>query len=313
MKDLIFSKGNTQTIMLAPVKDKYSILMEDDKLRVGASSMQGWRSTMEDAHTVCLTVPGMPGDMSDEDGALAAVFDGHCGSKFAQSCAARMVDWLVASDAFKEGKFRKALSDAYVAGDAQLHKAMPIEISGCTGNTVFIAQNHLYCANAGDSRAVLCRNGVAVPLSEDHKPNHPVERERIYMSGGCVQNGRVNGILSLSRAFGDYAFKEMGLKPEDRTISVVPDVLHIELTPGDEFVIIACDGIWDMMTNERAVEFVRNEVADHGDVSLACERVMNACLANAPNGYGTDNMSIVVMQFKSSFLRKVEDKFAKAE
>lgn len=309
MKGLSALKGNTQTILISPVRDKYSILMEDDKMRAGASSMQGWRSTMEDAHAVYLTVPNMPGNIRDEDCAIAAVFDGHCGSRFAQSCAAHIREWLTATDAFKKGSFEKALRDAYCAGDAALHKAMPNELSGCTGNCVLVVQNHLYCANTGDSRAVLCRNGEAIALSEDHKPTNPAERERIMKAGGFVQGGRVNGILSLSRAFGDYAFKDMSLKPEQMAITVTPDVYHTELTPHDEFVIIACDGVWDMMTNDKAVEFVRNEVADHGDISLACERLMTACLASTPTAYGTDNMTIIILQFKSSFLKKVESRF----
>ena len=309
MKGLNALKGNTQTILLSPVRDKYSILMEDDKIRAGASSMQGWRSTMEDAHAVYLSMPNMPGGIRDEDAAIAAVFDGHCGSKFAQSCAAKIRDWVTGTDAYRKGNFEKALKDAYCSGDAALHKAMPTELSGCTGNCVLIVQNHLYCANTGDSRAVLCRNGEAIALSEDHKPTTPTERERIMKAGGFVQAGRVNGVLSLSRAFGDYAFKDMNLKPQDMAITVMPDIFHTELTPHDEFVIIACDGVWDMMTNDKAVEFVRNEVADHGDISLACERLMNACLASTPTAYGTDNMTIIILQFKSSFLKKVESKF----
>ncbi|CCW70457.1 unnamed protein product [Phytomonas sp. Hart1] len=300
---------STQSILSAPIKDKYSILMEDDKLRAGASSMQGWRSTMEDAHAMYLSLFGMPDKMNDEDGAIAAVFDGHRGSKFAQSCASHIREWVTSTAAFRSGDFGKALRDAFILGDEFLHRTMPNELSGCTGNCVLIIQNHLYCANAGDSRSVLCRDGVAIPLSDDHKPTNPLERARIERAGGYVHNGRVNSVLSLSRAFGDFAFKKSNLKSEEQIITVVPYVLHIELTPLDEFVIIACDGVWDTISNEEAVEFVRNEVADHGDISLACERMMNTCLAITPENYGTDNMTVLILQFKSSFLKKVESKF----
>lgn len=119
----------------------------------------------------------------------------------------------------------------------------------------------------------------------------------------------MNGVLSLSRAFGDFALKNMGGSPDSMIVSVKPDVMHIELEPQDEFVIVACDGVWDMMTNEQAVGFVRDEVANHGDLSLACEELMNACLAPTPTTYGTDNMTVILLQFKSSFLKKVECKF----
>lgn len=306
MKGFSVTKGNTQTILQNPVTDKYSVLLEDDKLRVGASCMQGWRSTMEDAHTIHLSLPGLPNDTPSDHAALTGVFDGHCGSKFAQSCASNVFGWLTSSAAFRTGNYRKAIRDAFTTGDAALHKTMPSEMSGCTANCILIVQNHLYCGNTGDSRSVLCRSGVAIALSEDHKPNNPAEKERITRAGGYVHNGRVNGVLSLSRAFGDYAFKDESVKPENQLVSVVPDVLHVELTPQDEFIITACDGVWDMMSSEKAVEFVRNELSDHGDVSLACERVLGTCLAHTPASFGTDNMTILITQLKSSFVKKIE-------
>lgn len=264
---------------------------------------------MEDAHAVYLSLPNLPDKILEEDGAIAVVFDGHVGSKAAQCCAAHIREWITSTGAYQEGNFEKALIDGFIAGDAALHKSIPNDRSGCTGNCVLIVQGQLYCANAGDSRAVLCRGDTAIPLSEDHKPTHPSEKLRITKAGGFVHGGRVNGVLALSRAFGDFPFKDPSLKPENQVISCVPDVLHVELTPQDEFVIIACDGVWDMMSNDKAVEFVRNEVADHGDISLACERLMNACLAVTPDSFGTDNMTVIIIQFKSSFLKKIESKF----
>ncbi|ORC87138.1 putative protein phosphatase 2C [Trypanosoma theileri] len=305
-------RGNTQTILYTPVRDKYSILMEDDKLRVGASSMQGWRSTMEDAHTIHLSLPRLPSHMAAEDGALAAVFDGHCGSKMSQTAATHILEWITSMDSFKEGNIVKAIRDGFIAGDAAMLKSSPHEPSGSTGNCVILVQNHLYCGNVGDSRAVLCRDGIAFALSEDHKPNLPKEMERIMKAGGHVQNGRVNGILSLSRAFGDFAFKCGDLPPEEQAVTVNPDVAHIELTPQDEFVIIACDGIWDIVSSQKAVDIVRNEVAEHSDLSLACERLMDTCLSRVSTGAGTDNMTVIILQFKSLFLKKVECKFGTA-
>lgn len=65
----------------------------------------------------------------------------------------------------------------------------------------------IFCANAGDSRSVMCEKGNAVDLSKDHKPDNPGERSRIVKSGGEVIEGRVNGMLALSRAFGDFDYK----------------------------------------------------------------------------------------------------------
>ncbi|KEG10403.1 protein phosphatase 2C [Trypanosoma grayi] len=274
--------------------------------------MQGWRSTMEDAHTIHLSLPELPSHIAAEDGAIAAVFDGHCGSKSAQTSATHILEWITSTSAFKEGNMEQSIRDGFIAGDAAMLKSSPHDLSGCTGNCVMIVQNHIYCGNVGDSRAVLCRGGTAVALSEDHKPALPKEAERIAKAGGFVQNCRVNGVLSLSRALGDFAFKNSDLRPEEQAVTANPDIVRIELTPSDEFFIIACDGVWDMVSNEKAVEIVRNEVADHSDLSLACERLMDACLAKVSSGAGTDNMTVIILQFKSHFLKKVESKFGTA-
>ena len=88
---------------------------------------------------------------------------------------------------------------------------------GCTACTIFIANNKIYCANAGDSRAVMSlKDGKTVPLSEDHKPEAEKEKERIYAAGGSVKHGRTHsaphvfglGALAVSRALGDLGFKQ---------------------------------------------------------------------------------------------------------
>ncbi|KAG8342970.1 putative protein phosphatase 2C [Trypanosoma vivax] len=297
-------------MLYQPIREKYSILMEDDKVRIGASSMQGWRNSMEDAHTIHLSLPNIP-SVDPEDGALVAVFDGHCGCKTAHFAATHILEWISSTKAFVEGDMWRAIHDAFLSGDAAMQKVSPFERSGCTGNCVVLLQNHIYCGNVGDSRAVMCRGGVAIPLSEDHKPTLPKERERITKAGCYVRNGRVNGMLSLSRALGDFDFKFGNLSPEEQAVSANPDVIHMELTPQDEFVIIACDGVWEKVSNEQAVEFVRKEVDEHSDLSLACERLMDFCLAPVANAPGTDNMTVIIIEFKSLLLKKVEDGFDK--
>ncbi|VDD82188.1 unnamed protein product [Mesocestoides corti] len=142
----------------------------------------------------------------------------------------------------------------------------------------------LYVANAGDSRAVLCRAGAAVELSEDHKPEDDLEKARIYAAGGTVTaDGRVNDGLNLSRAIGDHIYKvgscisllkrRTDLKMADQMITALPDVTRSELMPGaDEFLVIACDGIWNSMTSQAVVDFVYDrlhpdsaEAGEHGD------------------------------------------------
>ena len=103
----------------------------------------------------------------------------------------------------------------------------------------------LCVANIGDSRAVLSRNHCAVALSTDHKPDLPAERNRIEKAGGYVKEGRVNGSLGLSRSFGDFEFKHFSERPyEEQAVVSLPEVVEIERSPDDIFVLLGCDGVW---------------------------------------------------------------------
>lgn len=103
----------------------------------------------------------------------------------------------------------------------------------------------------GDSRCVASIEGIADPLSTDHKPCDPLEKERIISAGGFVELNRVNGNLALSRAVGDFAFKQnMDIDPEDQIVSGCPDVVSRSVSESWEFMVLACDGIWDVLSNQ---------------------------------------------------------------
>ena len=122
---------------------------------------------------------------------------------------------------------------------------------------VLIVNNTLYCSNAGDSRAVLFEDNTVIPLSIDHKVYLSSESERIAKAGGRIENGRVNGNLNLTRTIGDLMYKQNEqLKPEEQIISCYPDVTERKLTGKEQIIIVACDGIWDVLSNEKAVEKV---------------------------------------------------------
>lgn len=123
--------------------------------------------------------------------------------------------------------------------------------AGCTANVILITPDKIFCANAGDSRAVICEGGEAVALSNDHKPENASEKERIEKADGFVAAGRTNGVLSLSRAIGDFDFKKNdNILQKDQIISAFPDVSLREIKKDTEFIICACDGIWDCLNNE---------------------------------------------------------------
>lgn len=113
----------------------------------------------------------------------------------------------------------------------------------------------LFTANVGDSRAVLCRAGNAIRLTIDHKASLPEEAKRITDAGGFIgRNKRVNGVLAISRALGDHLLKENDI------VSAEPYVHSTELQSDDSYIILACDGVWDVMTDQEAVEFVNDKL-----------------------------------------------------
>lgn len=187
---------------------------------------------------------------------------------------------------------------------------------GCTAVCVVMSCRHIVCANAGDSRAVLCRQAKAVPLSFDHKPTDEVERRRIINAGGyvkeiCVGEGsqrrvvhRVNGNLNLSRSIGDLAYKTRDdLGPEQQVISATPDLVVQERTPEDEFLILGCDGIWEVKENPEACAFVRPRLAGGKDLPGIAAEMLDECLTADPQktcGRGADNMTLVVVQLRDA-------------
>ena len=186
------------------------------------------------------------------------------------------------------------------------------DTAGCTAITVLITPTEFYIANAGDSRAVLCRGGVAVPLSEDHKPNDPRESERIMKAGGTVEESqggarthyRVNGNLNLSRAIGDLEYKKnVDLQPHEQMITSTPDILWMERSPDDEFIILGCDGVWDVLSNDDCVHFVRTRLADGKALKDICEEIADECLSPDPKatqGIGADNITCIIVDIRKS-------------
>lgn len=152
----------------------------------------------------------------------------------------------------------------------------PGKASGCTAVVALLNGSELYVANAGDSRCVVCRDGKVVEMSFDHKPEDDIELARIRKAGGRVTlDGRVNGGLNLSRAIGDHGYKtNVELSAEEQMISALPDLKRLTLEPSDEFMVLACDGIWNYMSNEEVVGFVKQRI-DAGRLTLAeiCEEV----------------------------------------
>jgi len=188
-----------------------------------------------------------------------------------------------------------------VADDIDLENVRYGIGSGATAVTALIHNQELFVANCGDSRCVLSRAGKAVEMSYDHKPTNRPEYERITKAGGFVTNGRVNGDLNLSRAIGDLQYKQNAdLPPEEQQVTSFPDVKREVLTPEDQFLIIACDGVWDVKTNQQAVDFVTERLQQGIPLATICEQLLDNCLAPDASGAGTDNMTAVIVAFQKN-------------
>ncbi|PAA80067.1 hypothetical protein BOX15_Mlig004716g2, partial [Macrostomum lignano] len=174
--------------------------------------------------------------------------------------------------------------------------------SGTTAVVALMVGDRLFVANAGDSRAVLSDAGVAVDMSDDHKPEDEPERQRIETAGGHVtKEGRVNGGLNLSRAIGDHAYKQNSeLTAAKQIISPLPDVRSVTITDSHRFLLLACDGIWNSMSSQEAVDFCEKRLSAGLGPEQVCEALFDHCLA--PNtedsdGTGCDNMTAVLVRF----------------
>ncbi|KAK0615845.1 phosphatase 2C-domain-containing protein [Bombardia bombarda] len=289
-----------------PVVEKSSANGEDERLLYGVSAMQGWRISMEDAHTTVLDLlASNPSAAKQHASRLSffGVYDGHGGDKVALFAGEHVHNIIAKQDTFKAGNYEQALKDGFLATDRAILNADPKyeeEVSGCTACVGLITEDKIYIANAGDSRSVLGVKGRAKPLSFDHKPQNEGEKARIVAAGGFVDFGRVNGNLALSRAIGDFEFKKSAeLAPEQQIVTAYPDVVVHDLADDDEFLVIACDGIWDCQSSQAVVEFVRRGIAAKQDLDKICENMMDNCLASntETGGVGCDNMTMLIIGF----------------
>ncbi|GAA87536.1 hypothetical protein AKAW_05650 [Aspergillus luchuensis IFO 4308] len=268
--------------------------------------MQGWRISMEDAHAAVLDLQAKYSDQdekpTDPDKRLAffGVYDGHGGDKVALFAGENVHKIVAKQDSFAKGDIEQALKDGFLATDRAILEDPKYEeeVSGCTAAVSVISKHKIWVANAGDSRSVLGVKGRAKPLSFDHKPQNEGEKARISAAGGFVDFGRVNGNLALSRAIGDFEFKKSPeLSPEQQIVTAYPDVTVHDLSDDDEFLVIACDGIWDCQSSQSVVEFVRRGIAAKQDLYRICENMMDNCLASnsETGGVGCDNMTMVII------------------
>lgn len=248
----------------------------------GVSAMQGWRMEMEDAHT-CKT------DLSNlKNWGFFAVFDGHAGPNVSKYCAENLLTFIEknidsGSEKEEEERVKNAIYYGFLDVDKDLLKqpqwANGQDRGGTTAVCVMVSPKHLIWANCGDSRGLLCREGKLQFCTVDHKPYNESERERIEKAGGTVMMQRVNGSLAVSRALGDFDYKRVpDMAPIHQLVSPEPEMTVLERNEKDEFLLLACDGIYDVMTNEEIIAYVRHHLELEKDLSKICGDLIDTCL-----------------------------------
>ncbi|CAF1935424.1 unnamed protein product [Brassica oleracea var. botrytis] len=293
-----------------------------DAPKIGTTSVCGRRRDMEDAVSVHHSLI----HKNSENLHFYGVFDGHGCSHVAEKCRERLHE-IVKRDveamaAGGEDEWKETMAKSFQKMDREVCQrdsnngaasrsvksscrcelqSPQCDAVGSTAVVSVVTPEKIVVSNCGDSRAVLCRNGVAIPLSSDHKPDRPDELIRIQQAGGRViywDGARVLGVLAMSRAIGDNYLKPYVI-PD-------PEVAVTDRTDDDECLILASDGLWDVVTNETACGVARMclqgaAAADGGDSDTAHNACSDAALLLtklALARQSSDNVSVVVVDLR---------------
>jgi len=226
--------------------------------------------------------------VGEHDLGLFAIFDGHLGHTVPDFLRSHLFDNILSEPEFLSDP-KTAIQKAYQLTDEKiLENASELGRGGSTAVTAILIGSDksvkLVVANVGDSRAVISKNGVAEQLSVDHEPN--MERQTIEKKGGFVSNlpgdvPRVDGQLAVARAFGDRSLK--------KHLSSEPYVIDETITENSDFLILASDGLWKVMSNQEAVD----EIKDFKDAQAAAKHLTE----QAVNRKSKDDISVIVVKF----------------
>merc|ERR1719343_1860141 len=239
-------------------------------LKVAAYGEKGMRRQMEDEHLIITSLrdqcPSLP---ENRDFALFAIFDGHGGKQVAgfvkTYLAVELGNTLAAEEPkdapLNDKRIKRATEAAFQRLDSRIATELPGCYDGCTAVVVLVNAEMCVCANLGDSMAYLDRHGgemadiQAIPLQlRQHKCWMMKEKERILRSGGAVENGRINGVLEVSRAFGDITLKKFG-------VLCTPEYMKFRIDrEKDQFVLLGCDGFWNAWNGAEALDFTQELV-----------------------------------------------------
>ncbi|XP_077998593.1 integrin-linked kinase-associated serine/threonine phosphatase 2C-like [Glandiceps talaboti] len=269
------SLADSHTSQKRKLEDENHTEQECKKTAKGCTFLKGYvakrkgeREEMQDAHVMINNMTPDFHNLSSTISNIAyyAVFDGHGGARASTSAAENLHHILISK--FPKGEvinrdreIKKCFIETFKKTDEQFLKeatlSKPAWKDGSTAVCLLAVDDVLYIANLGDSKAFLCRYNedskkeIAIPLTKDHTPTQYEERQRIQKAGGTVREGRVMGILEVSRSIGDGRFKHCG-------ITCQPDIKRCQLTNNDRFILVACDGLWKAFKSDEAIQFIRD-------------------------------------------------------
>ncbi|CAH9107964.1 unnamed protein product [Cuscuta europaea] len=277
LNSVLTSSSNKMDADDAPVSG--GGLSQDGKFSYGYASCSGKRSSMEDFYDT--RIDGIDGEVIG----LFGVFDGHGGARAAEYVKQNLFSNLIKHPNFISDT-KSAIADAYSHTDSEFLKSENSQNkdAGSTASTAILVGDRLLVANVGDSRAVICRGGHAIAVSRDHKPDQKDERQRIEEAGGFVMwagTWRVGGVLAVSRAFGDRLLKQY--------VVADPEIKEERVDSSLEFLILASDGLWDVVTNEEAVSMVK----PIKEPEEGAKRLMQEAYERG----SSDNITIVIVRF----------------
>ena len=304
----------TESIISSP--EEFS---KDDIIKGYAynTSMGNIRDYNED--TITATKIILDGE-NDKNTFFFAVYDGHGGNGCSLYLKEKLHHFI---KSFSKESINEAINiveQKFIAEEALDEKGEIKDPSGSCGIMALIQKNKLIIANVGDSRLVLFKKSSLFFCTEDHKPSSPTEKTRIEAAGGMIyqtpsliplqQNGKdieppwrvLPGRLSVSRTFGDVEAKNENLGGMKNVVVALPDITEMELDDDFNFMVLGCDGIFDVLSNEEILECVKivlkeKEIKDLNEVNISelCGFIADMIIKSSLAKDSYDNVSVIVI------------------
>ena len=232
---------------------------------------------------------------NDKNQMVFEIFDGHGGDEMSTYLQANLAKIYKQNLLLNKGNIILSLKNAFHDADDEMRGQLNMEGLGSTGTLVHIVRRlgpvlEVYSANVGDSRVSLISPEHIIRLSYDHRTTDEKEKKRILESGMEIIDDRICGTLMLTRIFGNYEYKEENENGNNKGLICEPFIskIEIDLSIENQFLILASDGIWDILTEEE----VQNIIKKYQDTQKICSIIIKKCLENE----AWDNMSVFAVK-----------------